>query len=90
MPFTRNPNKMTDYEFQKTLFYGVIMGVCFTLLGFVMMRPASITDKPQSTKSNFEVVDTYKGCDTVKYNNGMLAKDIYFLYCNNTHPVYEK
>ena len=90
MPFTRNPNKMTDYEFQKTLFYGVIMGVCFTLLGFVIMRPASITDKPPSTKSNFEVVDTYKGCDLVRYNNGMLAEYKYVLYCNNTHPAYEK
>ena len=46
----------------------------------------------QSTPSNkrFEVVDTYKGCDVVRWSYGNLAEYKYFLHCNNTRPVYEK
>jgi hypothetical protein len=32
---------MTDYEYQKTLMIGVIIGVSFTLLGFYMTKTIS-------------------------------------------------
>ena len=31
---------MTDYEYQKTLVVGAIIGACFTLLAFYMMKPS--------------------------------------------------
>ncbi len=40
--------------------------------------------KPVEPKSNFEVVDNYKGCDVVRWTNNQLAEYKYFLNCNNT------
>lgn len=44
--------------------------------------------QPTTPKSNFAVVDTYKGCDVVQWTNGSLATYKYFFDCNNTRPVY--
>ena len=79
---------MTDYEYQKTLLIGAIIGCCFTLLAFYMMKPSS-QNHTVTSKTNFAVVDTYKGCDVVQWDNGMQAEYKYFLHCNNTRPVYE-
>jgi hypothetical protein len=51
---------MTDFEYQRTLIIGVIIGASICILGFSMMRPTQPVEalKP---KGNFEVVDTYKG-----------------------------
>ena len=32
-------------------------------------------------KPHAEVVDTYKGCDVVRWNTNILFRDHYFLYC---------
>jgi len=44
-------------------------------------------DKP--LEPSFEVVDEYKGCDVIRYNQHEFAEYKYFLYCNNTRPVYK-
>jgi hypothetical protein len=77
---------MTDFEYQRTLLIGAIIGASVCILGFSMMRPT----QPVEPKGNFEVVDTYKGCDVVRYTDGSMATYKYFLHCNNTRPVYEK
>jgi hypothetical protein len=79
---------MTDYEYQKTLMIGVIIGVAFTLLGFYMLKPPQPQNDTFTPKTNFAVVDTYKGCDVVQWTDGHLATYRYFLHCNNTRPVY--
>jgi hypothetical protein len=53
--------------------------------GFYMLKPQNHTVTP---KTNFEVVDIYKECKVVKWNNDMQAEFKYFLHCNNTRPVY--
>ena len=72
---------MTDYEYQKTLVVGAIIGACFTLLAFYMLKP-----EPQNhtvtPKSNFAVVDTYKGCDIVQWSDNQMATYKYFLDCS--------
>ena len=73
---------MTDFEYQKTLMIGAIIGVCFTLLAFYMIKP-SPENHTVTLKSNFAVVDTYKGCDVVQWTDGSLATYKYFLDCNN-------
>ena len=78
---------MTDYEYQKTLMVGAIIGACFTLLAFYMLKPSPQT-QIVTPKTNFAVVDTYKGCDIVQWDNGSFAEYKYFLHCNNTRPVY--
>ena len=70
---------MTDFEYQKTLLLGAIIGASFVLFGFYMVKPEL---KPVHQKSNFEVVDTYKGCEVVEWNKPTLAEYKYFIYCN--------
>jgi len=49
------------------------------IFGFYMVKPEL---KPIHQKSNFEVVDTYKGCEVVEWNKPTLAEYKYFIYCN--------
>ena len=80
---------MTDLEYQKILqslpsivqFIGVVIIAIFTIiLGFYMIRPSPQTHTV-TPKSNFAVVDTYKGCDIVQWTDGSLATYKYFLDC---------
>ena len=73
---------MSDFEYQRTLLIGAIIGASICILGFYMMRPTQPVEalKP---KGNFEVVDTYKDrCDVVKYTDSSMATYKYFLDCN--------
>ena len=73
---------MKDFEYQRTLIIGAIIGASVCILGFSMMRPTQPVEalKP---KGNFEVVDTYKGrCDVVRYTVPIEAKYHYFLDCD--------
>ena len=50
-----------------------------------------LTNQTQPTQpTEATVVDTYKGCDIVRWSNGQMAEYKYFLHCNNTRPVYGK
>ena len=69
---------MTNFEYYKTLTIGVIIGASTVILAFYMVKPEP--QQPDALKSNFEVVDTYKGCDVVRWGNGF-ADYKYFLYC---------
>ena len=48
----------------------------------IMLVLAQVTsgDKPINSAS-FEVIDTYKGCDIVRYAPHQVAEYKYFLYC---------
>ena len=78
---------MTDYEYQKTLMIGAIIGACITLLAFYMLKP-SPENHTVTPEKDFAVVDTYKGCDVVQWSDNQMATYKYFLHCNNTRPVY--
>ena len=71
---------MTDYEYQKTLMIGAIIGACFTLLAFYMLKPSS-QNHTVTPKTNFAVVDTYMGCDIIKRENKSVFESQYFLDC---------
>ena len=72
---------MSDFEYQRTLIIGAIIGASVCILGFSMMRPTQPVETPKP-KGNFEVVDTYKGCDVVRYTVPIEAKYHYFLDCD--------
>ena len=76
---------MTDYEYQKTLMIGATIGACFTLLAFYMLKPSISPNPPISTNAenhrNFEIVDTYKGCDIIKRENKSVFESQYFMDC---------
>jgi hypothetical protein len=69
---------MTNFEYYKTLTIGVIIGASTVILAFYMLKPEP--PQPVAPKSNFEVVDTYKGCEVVRWGNGF-ADYKYFLHC---------
>jgi hypothetical protein len=72
---------MTDYEYQKTLVVGAIIGACFTLLAFYMLKP-SPQNHTATPKTNFAVVDTYKDrCNVVQWTDNQMATYKYFLDC---------
>ena len=74
---------MTDFEYQRTLLIGVIIGASVCILGFCMMRPTQPVEAIEP-KGNFEVVDTYKDrCDVVRYTDSSMATYKYFLDCSN-------
>ena len=72
---------MTDFEYRKTLLIGVIIGASLTLLAFYMVKPSPETLSP-TPKTNFAVVDTYKGCDVVQWTDHHMATYKYFLDCS--------
>jgi hypothetical protein len=72
---------MTDFEYRKTLLIGVIIGASLTLLAFYMVKPSPETPSP-TPKTNFAVVDTYKGCDVVQWTDHHMATYKYFLDCS--------
>jgi len=59
---------------------GIITGALFALT-FIVLQPSQ-PSQPAPQKSNFEVVDTYKGCSVVQWNNGNLSTYKYFLDCS--------
>lgn len=64
--------------------FGIIIGALFALtfnmLYSIVLQPSQ-PSQPAPKKSNFEVVDTYNGCDVVQWNNGNLSNYKYFLDC---------
>ena len=75
---------MKDFEYQRTLIIGAIIGASVCILGFSMMRPTQPVEALEP-KGNFEVVDTYKGrCDVVRYTVPIEAKYHYFLDCTDS------
>ena len=60
------------------IIFGAVIITSLLLMGYV----ASHTNSQQTpADQKFQVVDTYKGCDVVQYNNQMDAKYHYFLHC---------
>ena len=71
---------MTNFEYYKTLTIGVIIGASTVILAFYMLKPEP-PKQPVASKSNFEVVDTYKGCDIIKRENKSVFESQYFMDC---------
>ena len=71
---------MTNTEYYKTLVVGAIIGASITILAFYMMKP-SPQNHTVTPKTNFAVVDTYKGCDIVQWTDNQMATYKYFLDC---------
>ena len=73
---------MTNFEYYKTLTIGVIIGASTVILAFYMVKPEP--QQPVSSKSNFEVVDTYsyenRTCSVIRYTNPSTTW-VYLLDC---------
>ena len=60
----------------------VILGVVGVFITITMVL-AYFTTGGEPLSQSFEVVDTYKGCDVVRYAPHQVAEYKYFLYCEN-------
>jgi hypothetical protein len=68
---------MNNLDYYRAVLFGAVVAAFFLSMFYVFTRE----DEPQKPQSNFEVVDTYKGCDVVRYTNPNLANYQYFLDC---------
>jgi hypothetical protein len=73
--------KSTDYY--RAVLLGVVVGMVFLTGIYVFISPVENAEA-LDTKGSFEVVDTYKGCDVVRYTDGSMATYKYFLDCTDS------
>jgi hypothetical protein len=66
----------------KIFFSGFVLGAFTFILLLYMTKPEPpVSPQPVVSKSNFEVVDTYMGCDVVSWTQSNFAQYKYFLHC---------
>ena len=63
----------------KSIFIFVI-GISIVMFG-LNVSMSNIKSRPSPPERKFEVVDTYKGCDVVRYTPDYSARYAYFLDC---------
>ena len=70
---------------------GAAVAIGITVVFLVIIFASGIVSVGDAElKPSAEVVDTYEGCDIVRWSNGQMSEYKYFLHCNNTRPVYGK
>ena len=72
---------MTNTDYYRAVLLGVVVGMVFLTGIYVFISPVENAEA-LDTKGSFEVVDTYKGCDVVRWTNNHLAEYKYFLHCD--------
>ena len=68
---------MKNLDYYRAVLLGAVIAAFFLSMFYVFNKE----DKPPKPQSNFEVVDTYKGCDLVRRSNRGLSDYKYVLYC---------
>jgi len=61
---------------------GMAFSIALTTFAFVVIAMV-VGDGKQISEPSFEVVDTYKGCDIVRYAPHQAATYKYLLHCEN-------
>ena len=72
---------MSNKDYYRAVLLGVVVGMVFLTGIYVFISPVENAEALDA-KGSFEVVDTYKGCDVVRYTVPIEAKYHYFLDCN--------
>jgi hypothetical protein len=70
---------MNNLNDGKIFFSGFVLGAFTFILLLYMTKPEA--PQPVASKSNFEVVDTYMGCDIIKRENKSVFESQYFMDC---------
>ena len=73
---------MNTTDYYRAVLLGVVVGMAS--LSLIVMISTREDVKPVESKSNFEVVDTYKGCDVLRYTDSSMATYKYFLDCTDS------
>lgn len=73
---------MRNFDYYRAVVLGAVLGMSSITL--IYMLGIALDTKPQiAPPSNFEIVDTYKGCDVVRWTDHHLADYKYFLHCKS-------
>jgi hypothetical protein len=62
--------------------FGVFAGASAVFI-VILIVLAHFASGGKPLEPSFEVVDTYKGCDVVRYTQHQVAEYKYFLHCEN-------
>ena len=73
---------MKSNDYYRAVLLGVVIGMGLLSL-LMVINPGEDVKESVASKSNFEVVDTYKGCEVVRWTNNQLAEYKYFLDCKD-------
>jgi hypothetical protein len=70
---------MSNFEPPNALIFVIVCMITSPLIFYLMKTEAP--KQPVASKSNFEVVDTYMGCDIIKRKNKSVFESQYFMDC---------
>jgi hypothetical protein len=74
---------MNKYDYYRAVLFGVVMGMSFLTLFYMVNVALDTKDpEPEKPKTNAEVVDTYRGCDIIRWTDHQLAEYKYFMDCS--------
>jgi hypothetical protein len=71
---------MSRIDYYRAVLLGAVIGVVF-VTGFYIFTTEDEPKVQSEPKSNFEVVDTYRGCSVVRWTQFNFAEYKYFLHC---------
>jgi hypothetical protein len=72
---------MSRLDYYRAVLLGAVVAVFFLSMLYVFTTEDEPKTQPVTPKRNFEVVDTYKGCDVVRWTQSNFAEYKYFLHC---------
>ena len=76
---------MSKSDYNRAVLLGAVLSAVFLSL-FYMVGVAIDVKEPSKKNvktSNFEIVDTYDGCDIIRWNSHNFAEYKYFMRCKN-------
>jgi hypothetical protein len=80
-------NKEAFQEFVKAFGFTSVVMVLFMLSMLFLINLGNQKPPQKGVESpRFEVVDKYKGCDVVRWEQAGLAEYKYFLHCSENRP----
>jgi hypothetical protein len=73
---------MSKSDYYRAVLLGVVVGMSTLCLFYIVNMTVDVkSTEALEPKSNFTVIEQYKGCDVVQWHYSMLAEYKYFLYC---------
>ena len=72
---------MNKLDYYRAVLLGGVLAAFFLSMFYVFTHDDEPIKHPITPKSNFEVVDHYKGCEVVRWSDDMMSTYKYFLYC---------
>ncbi len=72
---------MNRTDYYRAVLLGIVIGIAFITAFSVFTQEDDVKTQPNTSKSNFTVIDQYKGCDVLQWHYSVLAEYKYFLHC---------